>query len=291
MKRGQASWTAEITAIYRAVEALRPVRTRLVYDPCARLFLRRPFQRLLRIPPLARMALWLAVECRFPGGYDTIVARVRCVDDALRRALECGVQQIVILGAGYDARAYRFREVIQGVTVFEVDHPLTQRAKKEKAAGVFGRLPDHVVYVPIDFESESLEYVMPGHGYCADRHTFFIWEGVTKYLTAEGVETVLRWIAAHSAKGSRVIFDYLVKAMVEGRWPAPAVQRGLKYQQQKGELFLFGIEPAELAGWLKGLGFGSVERFSAADLKRRYLQPLNRGQRLHDFIEIAEGVV
>jgi methyltransferase (TIGR00027 family) len=291
MRRGRASWTAEITAIYRAVEALRPADRRLVYDPHAHAFLRAHFRLLLKSPPLARAALWFWVERRFPGGYDSIVARIRCVDDCLQRALAQGIGQVVILGAGFDARAYRFQAQLSGARVFEADHPLTQRVKKRKVIRRFGRLPDHVTYVPIDFETESLDRLRRGGGYTAALQTLFIWEGVTKYLTSAAVSDVLGWISANSAPGSRVVFDYLLNAMLDGRWAEPHAQKILAYQRRKGEPYRFGVDAGELAAWLIGLGYSAVQRTTLDDLKRLYLQPLNRGKRLHTFYEIAEAMV
>ena len=291
MKRGKASWTAEITAIYRAVESQLPAGVRLFDDPYARSFLRWPFRLLLKSPALARWSLWFWVERRFPGGYDSIAARIRYVDDSLLRSLALGIRQVVILGAGYDARALRFKEQLHDARVYEIDHPSTQRVKKRRLMRRYGRLPQHVVYVPGDFEKASPGEALAAQGYRGGEQSVFIWEGGTKYLTAAAVNRALAWMAADSAAGSRVVFDYLLASMLDGRRPERGTEKILAYQQKKGEPYRFGIEAAELTPWLTSLGFSSVERTTAVDLKRRYLSPLNRGKTLHTFWELAQATV
>ena len=79
------------------------------------------------------------------------------IDDRLQQHLGDGLEQLVILGAGYDSRAYRFEELKKGIKVFEVDHPATQAVKKEKLQEIFQLLPDHVTYVPVDFHNENFQ--------------------------------------------------------------------------------------------------------------------------------------
>ncbi len=95
------------------------------------------------------------IDRRFPGATDTIVSRIRFIDDCLKDCITEGVEQLVILGAGYDARAYRFNE-LKNKLVFEVDHPNTQKLKKNKILNIFGSLPHYIVYVPVDFEKDKL---------------------------------------------------------------------------------------------------------------------------------------
>ena len=85
-----------------------------------------------------------------------IVARERYIDDYLQSCIDDGLEQLVILGAGYDSRAYRF-EKLKRVKVFEVDHPATQRVKVARLKEALGELPENVVFVPIDFTKETLE--------------------------------------------------------------------------------------------------------------------------------------
>ncbi len=116
-----------------------------------------------------------------------LVARERHVDEYLRTCLAEGIEQLVILGAGYDARAYRFKLELRGVRAFEVDHPATQQAKLKRLQHVLGRMPAQVVYVPVDFNTQTLGEQLAACGYDERLKTLFIWQGVTHYLTPEAV--------------------------------------------------------------------------------------------------------
>ena len=291
MKAGKPSWTAEITAIYRAVESRRPAGERIVHDPFARLFIRPMFRQLLKSRLLTRAAVRLTVERRFPGGMDTILARIRYVEDCLKTALNNGVRQVVILGAGYDSRAYRFRKLLDGKRVYEVDHPDTQRRKKQKVAAILGALPPHVVYVPVDFEREGFEGKLAASGFDSRQPSFFVWEGVSKYLTPQAATAVLDRIKASGAAGSQVVFDYLFKAMLDGRMKDRLTGRILDYQRKKGEPYLFGIEQGHVETYLARAGFSHAEDIAMGDLTRRYFNNSRRAGRIHRYMGIALATV
>ena len=200
MKKGKASWTASITAIFRAVESIRPAKERLFIDMYAAKFLRPSIRLILKNRCLAKLVLWFAIDRRFPGATDTIVSRIRFVDDCLINSMQYGVEQVVVLGAGYDSRAYRFDE-LKRKRVFEVDHPSTQKLKKDKVVDIFGELPDHVAYVPADFEKDKVIPKLLEAGYRENLKTIFIWEGVCKYLTPNAVHELLSEVSGNCCKG------------------------------------------------------------------------------------------
>jgi methyltransferase (TIGR00027 family) len=113
MQSGQASWTAEVMALFRALESARPAADRLFEDPFAPLFLRPSLRSVLRLSqrPAARRLILRFLDSRWPGARSSGVARTRLIDDWLRAALADGAAQVVILGAGFDCRAYRLPEV------------------------------------------------------------------------------------------------------------------------------------------------------------------------------------
>lgn len=156
MKEGKASYTAEIVAVCRAAESLKPENERVCYDPLAQHFLGTAYRALGRSRFLTKIALGYS-ERRGSGGIGCIVGRTRYIDEYLKECIDNGIKQLVNLGAGYDTRAYTFDELKRKVKVFEVDYPATQRVKMEKVKKVLGSLPDHVIYVPIDFDKEKLD--------------------------------------------------------------------------------------------------------------------------------------
>lgn len=134
--------------------------------------------------------------------------RTAAIDHLLGRAVAQGVQQIVLLGAGLDARAHRLSG-LEAVRVFEVDHPASQAYKRHKVE----RLPNtaaEVVYVPVDFERESLTDRLTACHFDAKSPSFWVWEGVTMYLDPAATDATLRAIAALAAPGSRAIATYMI---------------------------------------------------------------------------------
>ncbi|MCP4112259.1 MAG: SAM-dependent methyltransferase [Desulfobacteraceae bacterium] len=255
MKNNKASWTAEITAIYRAAESIRPREDRICYDYYAKDFLRTSFRLILKSRILTKIALWCAVERRFPGGIASTVVRIRFIDDCLKQCIDEGIEQLVILGAGYDSRAYRFDRLKALAGVFEVDHPATQKMKKNKVRKIFGDLPKHVAYVPVDFENEKLDEKLLQSSYKNNMKTLFIWEGVSKYLTADAVDAVLAFVTNNSGKGSSIVFDYLFKYATDTGSDLKLVKRILSYQAKKSEPYIFGLQEREVEQFMWDRGF------------------------------------
>jgi methyltransferase (TIGR00027 family) len=142
-----------------------------------------------------------------------MTVRTRFIDEALERAIAGGATQVVVLGAGFDSHAYRCRDLLAHVRVFEVDRPAMQALKKQRVNEVLGGPPANLTYVAIDFQHEDLPDVLTRHGYDPAQRTFFIWEGVTMYLPEEAVRDTLRFAATHPP-GSGIVFDFVYRAMI-----------------------------------------------------------------------------
>jgi methyltransferase (TIGR00027 family) len=197
MREGHASRTAEQNALFRALESSLSERRRLFTDPLAQRFLTWPFTlvaRLALVPAVRELVPWL-IDTRWPGVRTSVVARTRLIDETIATALAEPIEQVVILGAGFDSRAYRLPSM-RGIVVFEVDHPDTQAIKRQALARARSAPPQHVRFVAIDFNRQSLDSVMPAAGYRESTRTFILWEGVTSYLTEAAVDTTLRWCGA-----------------------------------------------------------------------------------------------
>ena len=130
-------------ALSRAIETRKPAAERICCDPLAERFLGAKYRMLLWGRPL-RDVVERLIEQRFPGHHYYVIARTRYFDDLLEQRLAAGAEQLVILGAGYDSRPYRFADRLAGVQVFEVDHPATSTAKQAKVCALFGKIPANV---------------------------------------------------------------------------------------------------------------------------------------------------
>jgi methyltransferase (TIGR00027 family) len=268
----RASRTAEFMALFRALESCRPGGERLFEDPLAVGFLRprlRLAVLLAQVPLLGRIVPGF-IDSRWPGARSSGVARTRLIDDLLAAALGDGVDQVVLLGAGFDCRAHRLPG-IDRARVFEIDRPVTLRAKQAHLRRRLPRQPDHVVFVEADLETQDLEPALRCAGFSPDTRSFFVWEGVTNYLTAEAVDATLRRIAAVAAPGSRLLFTYVHRGLLDGSIAFPGGHRLSRTLRRIGEPWTFGLDPAEVSGFLVQRGFRLLEDWGAADYRARYL--------------------
>jgi methyltransferase (TIGR00027 family) len=267
MKKSQTSITALGIALIRAVEYERPAVERICSDPLARRFISTWFYQLGKL-------LVGYGERKGPGVAGFLTARCRYMDDILEECLAGGIGQLVILGAGLDSRAYRFDGLKGRVRVFEVDLPATQKAKIGKVRKVLGGTPDHVTYVPIDFNTEDLGKMFSA-GYDPGRKTLFIWEGVTYYLTAGAVDQTLAFVAHNSAPGSSIVFDYMDPSALTAAKKRGEIERMARARRLTGEGLVFGIEPDRIVEFLQTRGFDRIVNMTADDLHAKYFTGAN----------------
>jgi methyltransferase (TIGR00027 family) len=273
-----SSHTAALVTLYRAIESSRPPATRLFDDPFAPLFLGWRFRtalRLSRLPAIGAAMPWSLVDGHWSGPRGTVAVRTRYIDDCLGDALRHGMKQVVILGAGFDCRAYRIREIAES-RVFETDHPATQATKKEILSRRLRTLPPHVTYVPIDFTAGTLDAVMQASGYRPDVRTFFICEGVTHYLPADTIDAVFRYVG-RSAAGSQLVFTYIHHGMLDGSSRFVGAANTLATVRRAGEPYTFGFDPGDLPRYLAARNLALIEDVDADTYRARYLTPRGRG--------------
>src|SRR5262249_48602434 len=209
--RQAGSPTPPGVAPLRARESARPPTTPLFEDALAPAFLSRPLRlalRLSRLPVVGALVPWRLIDGHWTGSRGTVVARTRFIDDALGGALRSGAEQVVIFGAGFDTRAYRVAGV-ERAPVFQGGHPAPQGEKKRAIARRLRPLPSHVVFVGIDFDTDTLGAAMTRSGFRTGARTFFVCEGVTHYLSAPAVDAMFRYVAESSAPGSLMVFTYI----------------------------------------------------------------------------------
>ena len=286
MQEGQASRTAQYMALFRAVESARPRDERLFDDPLARAFLRWPLSAvawLATVPGLGR-ALPRLIDQRVPGSRSSGVARTRFIDDALAAGLREGIEQLVILGAGFDSRAYRL-PALRSIPVFEVDHPDTL-ASKRSVLQRLGVTAPNVRYVPIDFNQRSLPPVMAEAGYRESARSFFLWEGVTNYLSEAAVDATLRW-CARAAPGSLLLFTYVHRDVLTQPGAFLGTEQLFASLAKFGEKWTFGIDPGELRGYLAERGLTLESDVGAAEYRERHFGNAARRMRGYEFYRIA----
>jgi len=264
------SRTAEAVAWMRATDQRRPSGERVLDDPYATLFLG-PLFKTAAAALQATGRLGEATEARFsPGLTAFVLCRHRFMDDAFDAALSIGVDQVVVLGAGYDTRAYRFADRLVNVPVFEVDHPSTGARKAKIVAEQASRLPSaDVRVVSIDFQSQALDHRLLASGFEPSKRTFVFWEGVSMYLTREAVKNTLATLRELCAPGSWLTMDWWY--MVDAPDARSTVLRMSPHLLHLlGEPITFGIHPEDLGDFARRNGYVLVDIATASELERRY---------------------
>jgi methyltransferase (TIGR00027 family) len=285
----EASQTAEFNALFRAIESYRhPQRKRLFEDHLAPIFLgprMRKFFNLSRVPLLGHLVLWY-IDKKWPGVRASSLGRTCWIDDQLSNMLKNGVKQVVILGAGYDCRSFRLPGMIQ-TKVFELDHPSTLDVKKNRLINKLGRLPEYVTYIAIDFILQDLAMVLANAGFDPSVPSFFLWEGVMHYLTAEAVDSTLKSIASLASSGSRLVFTYIHRGLLDNTVHFGKLGDVPSTLQDVGENWIFGLYPEELTGYLAERGFSLITDMDSLQYRAKYMGPSGRHLKGFEFYHVA----
>ena len=138
----------------------------------------------------------------------TPLARAKFCDDSLKTAVMTGTEQYVILGAGLDTFAWRESELMQKLSVFEVDHPLTQEDKKQRLERAKLDMRENLHFVSVDFTKDNLRDRLAENGFDENKKTFFSWLGVSYYLSQDEIGGFLENLSSFAADGSTLLFDY-----------------------------------------------------------------------------------
>ena len=201
-----------------------------------------------------------------------INARTKHIDNILKQAADDGVGQVVNLGAGYDSRAYRYRKSMPNVKFFEIELPEMVVEKKRRLKEVLGYVPDYVAFVPIDFNKQTIPGELKKAGYNSNAKTLFIWEGVTMYISADAVDSTLKFIATQSAPGSSVVYDYMPLAIIKDDFEEYIDMRDVAYWvRYRGEPFIFGVPDGEGITYVEARGLEVLSDIGPQEMETRYL--------------------
>jgi len=197
-----------------------------------------------------------------------VAVRSRFAEDALVAAVERGVRQLVVLGAGLDTYAYR-STLGDRLYIFEVDHPATQAWKRERLEYAAIPIPSSLTFAPMDFERQTLAQGLAAAGFDPAHQTFFTWLGVVPYLTEEAVWLTLRFIAS-LPNGAHVVFDYSEPPASLSAEMRVSHERRAARVAELGEAWVSYFEPDRLRAGLLALGFSQVEDLGPPQIAARY---------------------
>jgi methyltransferase (TIGR00027 family) len=261
------SETAQFAAAHRAYHLMHD-RPAILEDTAAIWLLSPPLNTILRVAPL-RWLFWRPLLAKVQPISTFIVVRSRYAEDTLENSIRDGCRQYVILGAGLDSWALRHDE--PGVTVFELDHSATQQWKEARIRSRLGSLPSHLIFIPIDFEGESIADILPKHGFDPQSKAFVSWLGTICYLTRGAIEETFASLAKVCAPGSRIAFDYFQPKSTMSPADLTLFEVLDEGGTRRGEPMQTLLEAEEMAEILISAGFRVVEDLSVAKITSRYL--------------------
>jgi methyltransferase (TIGR00027 family) len=251
----QPSETAMTTAFCRAL-AYREDRKEIQgADNLAELFLTDEAKKPLKDSATRRWAIQKLVTSPL---YGYLLSRTAYFDRIFSKHLAENIPQIVFLGAGYDTRAYRFRDLIQNTKIFELDIHSTQKRKLTLLQESNITIPAQVSYVSIDFKEEQIHDALLKCGYSSTAQTLFIWEGVTYYLPGTAISSTLSFIKSQSPEGSVLCFDYATEKLGSFNVAEP-------FQSWIGK----GRDSIE--SFLSPFGIKTIEHLDSNEMEQRFL--------------------
>ena len=269
MKPNEPSRTAQMIARQRAAHQVLDHGS-ILYDPFAMKILHEDEKDVLRFAnehPLASI------------GRLFTAARSRIAEDALSGAVERGIRQIVILGAGLDTFGFRSPHRARQIRLYEVDHPATQAWKRQRLAEAQLALPPWLILVPVDFERDDLGEMLVGAGFQQNSSAFFTWLGVVPYLTQDAIGSTLDYMA--SIQNSEVVFDYMEPRQAFSEEMRELVTKRTEQLEKMDERWASRFEPAGIAAILRSYGFWYIEDVNFQEITSRFghaVQGLAPGQ-------------
>jgi methyltransferase (TIGR00027 family) len=266
----------------RTLEMYYPKEERLLEDTYAGRMLPSMYglsMNIMKLPKLRDRIIGKR-EKQFPGMLGGFLCRTVYIDDVLKESIKTGIKTVITLGAGFDTRPLRIPEA-ERIRFFEVDEPGIQEVKKKKLFKIDKALPPNVTFVPMDFNTQSLEDELQVAGFSNEVQTLFIWEGVTQYLSREAVENTLKFMGA-SLKGSRVVFTYVLQSFLDDPSSFSSLTRILNTLRNQRIKWVSGFYPEKISEDLVRFNLKLIEDIGAQEHLERYIRPAGRNLQVWD---------
>lgn len=217
------------------------------------------------------------------------LSRARYMEDCLEAAVARGVSQYVILGAGMDTFAFRRKDLLKKLQVYELDQSVTQDYKRNRLMELGWDIPDRLHLLSVDFSRDNLAEVLVNAGYDTGKAGFFNWLGVTYYLERRDVLAVLGRVAGISAPGSVIVFDYLDMDAFDGNKVSKRTAKVLEIVKTAGEPMKTGFDPAGLKTLLLEAGLQLVEDMTPDAIQKEYFDGRTDGYSASEHFHIAKA--
>lgn len=287
--------TAQGVAKQRLIETLAEPEERIINDPYAdRFVLGASVIKFMG----HRLNVWLAQKL-VPGFHEHLISRTRFIDDLVKKNSASGVEQYVILGAGYDSRAHRL-ELPSSLRIFEVDQPEVQARKRSKLPEELSN-SENMTYVAVDFTHQSLTEQLINAGFDQNKSTVFTLEGVSQYITKEALSSTIKEVAALTQRASSTFFISYVSDLFDKN-PEACFGKGYPNAEKRAKLIMYGSakvgEPwisfygaEEIENVLSQNGYSVKENVTLKDLNSRYFAPVGRALSENQLLQLEHFVM
>ena len=287
--------TAQGVAKQRLIETLAEPEERIINDPYAdRFVLGASVIKFMG----HRLNVWLAQKL-VPGFHEHLISRTRFIDDLVKKNSASGVEQYVILGAGYDSRAHRL-ELPSSLRIFEVDQPEVQARKRSKLPEELSN-SENMTYVAVDFTHQSLTEQLMNAGFDQNKSTVFTLEGVSQYITKEALSSTIKEVAALTQRASSTFFISYVSDLFDKNLEA-CFGKGYPNAEKRAKLIMYGSakvgEPwisfygaEEIENVLSQNGYSVKENVTIKDLNSRYFAPVGRALSENQLLQLEHFVM
>lgn len=255
----------------RAAESILSEPDKVFHDPYAIEFFGEDARKQLQTAEQAKAQIE-SYNQMMPGVNGAIVSRIRFIDEVVEQCLYNDFRQMVIIGAGYDTRAYRIDGVPEKIKVFEVDHPLTMETKIQTIVNLFDGLPDHVKFVPVVFGQDRMDQKLMEGGFQKGLKTLFIAEGLLMYISPQAVEGLLAFVTSASSIDSIFVADYFSADVVDGTSPLKEAKMLRKFVENEGSALQFGLKEGTALNFFIRRGFYNINLIPAPSLKDAYFR-------------------
>lgn len=206
-----------------------------------------------------------------PGLHEYIIARTAFFDSVFIEALRNHIPQIVLLGAGYDSRAYRFASLNISTRIIELDAAPTQNRKKLCLKKAQICIPKYITFAAINFNKESLINVLEKAGYDRGKKTLFLWEGVIYYLDSESVDATLDFVSQSSHRESTIALDYIssISDKTMAGYGSKEFFQAMNKHHANEEL-IFGIDEGEAGSFFEHRGLKMIDHWDNEEIERTF---------------------
>jgi len=272
--------TAQGVAKQRLIESLAKPENRVIYDPYAENFvLGSGIIKLMG----HKLSVWLTKKF-IPGLHEHLISRTRFIDDLIEKCAAKKFEQYVILGAGYDSRAYRLN-LPSGLKIFEVDQAEVQERKLSKLSDDVSN-SENITFVSVDFNIQSLKEQLLINGFDKSKSTIFTLEGVSQYITKKALNSTLNELSLLTKNSNSILFISYVNILLR-KDPIACFGKGFVKCERKaaliqnlsarsGEPWISLYSSEEIKDLLSQNGYLLKEDKTLADLNSKYFTPIKR---------------